>query len=170
MYRSREFMLMNVENIKGKKLGVIKDVLVNFKDLKLIGFVLSTYSIFSKEVVINTKDIITFNDFMIINKLGDKDGVPLSKIKNLDVIDICGNTIGVVEDFLFSVETFDIRGLIVSTGLIKNLFYGKRIILPSDFIIGDDSVIYYPKNKNVTMMSKIHTIGKEDEEYDCKKI
>lgn len=170
MYRSKEFMLMNVENIKGKKLGVIKDVLVNFKDLKLIGFVLSTYSIFSKEVVINTKDIITFNDFMIIKSLGNKVGVPLSRIKNLDVIDICGNTIGVVEDFLFSVETFDIRGLVVSTGLIKNLFYGKRIILPSDFIIGDDSVIYYPKDKNVTMMSKIHNIGKEDEEYECKKI
>lgn len=168
MYRSKEFILMNVENNRGKKLGVIKDLLLNFKDLRLTGFVLSTYSIFKKDGIINTKDIIAFNEFMIINKLGIRDGVPLSKIKNLDVIDICGNTIGVVEDFLFCVETFKIKALVVSTGMIKNLFYGKRIILPTDFIVGNDSVIYYPKNKNITMTSKIHTIGKEDEENECR--
>lgn len=168
MYRSKEFILMNVENSSGKKLGVIKDILLNFKELKLTGFVLSTYSIFSKDEIINTKDIITFNDFMIINRIGNKDGVPLSKIKNLDVIDVCGNTIGVVEDVLFCIETFKIKALVVSTGMIKNLFYGKRIILPSDFIIGNDSVVYYPKNKNVTMISKIHAVGKEDDEYECR--
>lgn len=168
MYRSKEFMLMNVEDSKGKKIGVIKDLLLNFKDLRLTGFVLSTYSIFKKDEIVSAKDIIAFNEFMIVNKLGSREGVPLSKIKNLDVIDICGTTIGVVEDFLFCVETFRIKALVVSTGMIKNLFYGKRVILPTDFIIGDESVIYYPKNKNISMISKIHTIGKEDEEYECR--
>lgn len=168
MYRSKEFILMNVENNNGKKVGVIKDILLNFKELKLVGFVLSTFSIFSKEKIICTKDIITFNDFMIIDNFRDIEGVPFSKIKNIDVIDVCGNTIGVVEDFLFCVETFKIKALVVSTGMVKNLFYGKRIILPSDFIIGNDSIIYYPKNKNIIFKSKIHIIGKEDEEYACK--
>lgn len=168
MYRSKNFILMNVEDSKGKRLGVVKDLLLDFRDLKLTGFILSSYSVFSKDIVINIEDVITFNDFMIISRIGEKRGVPLSKVKNLDTIDICGNTVGIVEDFLFSVETLKIEALVLSTGIIKNFLYGKRIILPKDFIIGNNSVIYYPKDKNIIMISKIHNIGKEDDDDECQ--
>ena len=44
-YRSKDFYMMEVRDEKGKKLGFIKDIDINFSEGSLVSFVLSSSSI-----------------------------------------------------------------------------------------------------------------------------
>lgn len=163
MFRAKDFILMDVKNVKGKKLGYIKDVLINLNNNEVVGFALANYSIFNKELKIFKEDIIAFDQYMIVNRTLKKDAFPFSKLKTLDVIDVKGNIIGVVEEIVFNKEDFKIKGLILSTGFIKNMRIGKRVVVPKEFIVGDDNILFYSNDGNSTFYTKIHNLKKEDD-------
>ena len=58
MFRTKDFILMDVINIKGKKIGFINDIIVDFKSGEVKGFVISSYKLFQKTLSVLKEDII----------------------------------------------------------------------------------------------------------------
>lgn len=162
MFRTKDFILMDVINIKGKKIGFINDIIVDFKSGEVKGFVISSYKLFQKTLSVLKEDIVSFNKSMVVGKCIKNKFFTFSKIKNIDIINRYGEIIGMTEDILFQEFTFKIQGLVVSTGFIKNLLVGKKILLVNSIIIGDQSILYYSDNVNIDFISVPHKLFEED--------
>ncbi|MDP4145398.1 MAG: PRC-barrel domain-containing protein [Bacillota bacterium] len=161
MYRIKSFMLMNVENTQGKKIGYINDLLINFYERKVTGFEVTPYSMLKKCAYVQLEDVISYNKKMIVNRLSTRRSIPFSYIRNMDVIDKHGSIIGMVEDIMFDSSNFEIQGMIVSTGLVQNLTKGKKIILQKECIIGCENVFYFGDNNKLNFISKLHRLTLE---------
>lgn len=151
MYRKKDFLLMQVYNTKGKSLGFIKDILVDFSREKVLGFSITSYKLFSGGQYVLKEHILAFNNNMIVTDCTTGEFLTLNSIANISVIDIEGSVIGVVEDIVFDEETFNIAGLVISTGYLVNFLYGKKIILLKDVIIGRRNILYTGDNKKILM-------------------
>jgi uncharacterized protein YrrD len=99
---------------------------------------------------------------MVIDKIRKNKFFTFSKIKNMDIVDIYGDIIGMAEDILFHEFTFKIKGLVVSTGFIKNLLVGKKILLVKSIIIGEQSILYYSNNAKIDFISVPHKLFAEE--------
>lgn len=167
MYRKKDFLFMKVSNIKGKSIGFIKDIIVDFNIGAVLGFSITSYMIFAPPLFILKNDILSFNDIMIVNSCSKGTFLNFSDIVYMNVIDLHGNIIGLVEDIIFDEETFLIYGVIVSTGYITNFLHGKKIFLVKDIIIGKDYILYHG-NKDKLIFSNIpgnvFSVGKNNEE------
>ena len=157
---------MEVMNIKGKKIGCVKDLIIDF-NLKLVkGFVISSYKIFNKDISVYHEDIISFNSNMIIMDHKKHISLKLSTIKNMDVINKSGEIIGMVEDIIFNRENFTIKGIVVSTGFTRNFIYGKVIILLDNLILGEKNLYCFDENSKIRLLSVPHKLILED---DCNE-
>lgn len=152
MIRSKEFLLKNVYDIKGKKLGVVEDVYIDFFKGIIIGLKISTHAFFSKKNCVFIDDIISIDKEILVKELKEGTGLRLQEVKGMDIIDLNGNLKGVVEDCIIDEVGLTIKGLVVSTGLIERLLKGKEVILINECILGEDYVLYVG-NKNVTLKS-----------------
>ena len=158
MYRSKEFFLMDVKDINGKSIGFIKDVLVDLNAGRVIGFVVSCCKFLQNNVSIFVEDIISFNKEMIVSKINKHRNLELSEIRNMDIINKLGETIGITEELLFDKSSFKINGIIVSTGFFRNFTGGKIIILINEIIIGEENILFfgcYNKIKFFTVPHKL---------------
>jgi len=167
MFKSKDFIFMDVVSVEGKKVGFIKDLLIDFNKGKVIGFEVSPYKFFLKNVSVLKEDIIYFNKHMVVKKVDKNKYLPLHSFVNMDVIDKCRNVFGMVEDITFTYDTFEIKGIIVSSGFIINLLRGKRIILINELILGEENLLYLPNCHNPFLKSMPHNIfveGKVNEE------
>lgn len=142
MYRGKDFFLMDVNDINGKNIGFIKDILVDFNKGMVIGFVVSCYKFMRNNVSVLVDDIISFNNDMIVNKISKDRYLELSEIRNMDIINKFGEIIGITEELLFDKKNFKIKGLIVSMGFFRNFIGGKRIILINEIIIGEENILF----------------------------
>lgn len=154
-------MLMDVLNIKGKKVGVVKDILIDFYNGEIKGFCISSYKIFKKNSAVLREDIISFNKKMIVSKITTNNSLTFSSIKSMDVLNKDGDIIGIVEDLIICKDTYKIKGVIISTGFVKDLVNGKRIILPKDLILGENSILYYKEEKEILLFTKPHKLFAE---------
>ncbi|OPJ63619.1 PRC-barrel domain-containing protein [Clostridium oryzae] len=146
LYKSRNFMNMTVMNVRGKKLGYINDILLSFDQNKVTGFSVNPSGFMLAKVKrFSAKDIVYYNRRIVINIDEDPNGIYLSSIKKMEIIDREGNILGIIEDIIFD-DKFDVRALIISPGIINKIIVGKRIITTSRIIIGDKNVIYYGKD------------------------
>nr|WP_307895908.1 PRC-barrel domain-containing protein [Clostridium botulinum] len=59
---------MNVYYSNGKKVGFIKDILVDFNEERIIGFCVSSYKILNKNNIVLIEDIISINKNMVVKK------------------------------------------------------------------------------------------------------
>ncbi|MCS4473956.1 PRC-barrel domain-containing protein [Clostridium botulinum] len=66
MYKSKYFKYMNVYYSNGKKVGFIKDILVDFNEERIIGFCVSSYNILNKNNIVLVEDIISINKNMVV--------------------------------------------------------------------------------------------------------
>lgn len=162
MYRSKDFLFMDIIDIRGRKQGSIKDILVNFYKGSVTGFSISSTKAYKKCLTVQKEDIIAFNSNMIVKNIIEDNALELSRVKGMDVIDIKGNIIGVVEDVLFSNCDFSINGVIVSTGFIRNLIYGKKVFLIKDLIFGDKNILYFKENTNMNFATIPHELLEVD--------
>ena len=103
------------------------------------------------------EDFIYFDECLIVKKVTDTRYLAFSSIKGMEVIDIQGNIIGIVEDILFD-DKFSIKGLIISPGILRKISVGKGVLLINDIIIGDNNVLYYGKN-NIKFSILRHSIS-----------
>ena len=166
MYKSKDFKYMDVVNVEGKKIGVIRDLLIDFNKGKVIGVQVSPTKLFHKNVSVLKEDIIYFNKHMVVKKVVKEKYLTLHSFINMDVIDKCRNIFGVVEDITFSGHSFEIKGIIVSLGFFTNLLRGKRIMLIKELILGEKNILYFPCNGDYSFKTMPHNFlieGKANE-------
>ncbi|GIM27921.1 hypothetical protein CPJCM30710_05870 [Clostridium polyendosporum] len=159
MLRRKDFDYINVYNITGKKLGTIKDIIFDYYKSKVIGFQITTKG-FSKNNYVPVESVISFNEAMIVTSTMQHNGLSFSAIKDMDVVDKCGNMIGVVEDVLIDIYDFSLKGIIISSGFIDRLIRGKSIILINHTILGEDSILFFA-NSSIILKSMPHNLIKD---------
>lgn len=152
MYRSRDFFMKKIFDLKGDKLGMVKDLFINYNIGKVEGFKISNYSFMNKKNYISVDDIVDINNQIIVKKAKKGDGLSLSDIKNMDVIDTEGNLKGTVEDVLIDIKTYEIKALVVYSGMIDKFIKGKEIILINRTILGEDYILFM-ENKSISMVN-----------------
>jgi uncharacterized protein YrrD len=166
MFKSKDFIFMDVVSVEGNRIGFIRDLLIDFNKGKVIGFVISPYKFFHKNVSVLKEDIIYFNKHMVVKKVEKNKYLCLHSFVNMDVIDKCRNVFGMVEDIIFTCDTFEIKGVIVSSGFITNLLRGKRIMLINELILGEENILYLSNSDEYCFKSMPHNFfveGKANE-------
>ncbi|SKA75910.1 Uncharacterized protein YrrD, contains PRC-barrel domain [Clostridium sp. USBA 49] len=166
MFRVKDFILMDVIDIKGKKIGFIKDIIIDFNKGEVKGFVISPYNLFLGNRIILKPNIISFNKAMVINGWSKDEFLTFSSIKNMDVKNKYGDIIGIVEDLLFHEFTFKIKGIIVSLGILKNFMIGKKILLINSVILGEKYILNYKDYNKVDFISIPHKLFMEVESHE----
>lgn len=152
---------MDVNDINGKTIGYIKDVLVDFNEGRVIGFVVSCYKFLQNNLTIFVEDIISFNKDMIVSKISKNKKLKLSEIKNMDIVNIFGEIIGITEEVLFDKNTFRINGLIISQGFFRNFTEGKKVILTNEIIIGEENILFFGCFNKVNFFTMPHKLFME---------
>lgn len=143
MLKTKDFYLLKVYDIRGKYLGLIDDVYIDFNNGIIKGFLISNYLLFSKRNFIKVDDIILIEDVMIIRELNKKEGIPFKSIKDIDVKDKNNIIKGVLEDLIIEEKDLSIKGLVISSGIFDRIIKGKEILLLKECILGEDFVLYY---------------------------
>jgi uncharacterized protein YrrD len=147
MYRLKNFLTKKVLYSNGKKVGNVADVIVNFNEKKVLGFSVVGGSIFHrKNKVVYIEDIIYYDRSLIIRRITEKRHLTFSAVKGMEVVDIYGNIIGIAEDILFD-NKFNIKGIIISPGIMRKIMVGKRILLIRELIFGDKNILHFGKEK-----------------------
>ncbi|VYT77775.1 photosystem reaction center subunit H [Clostridium tertium] len=143
MLKTKDFYLLKVYDLRGKYLGIIGDVYIDFSTGIVKGFLISNYKFFSKKNFITTSNIMTIEDVMIVKELDLKEGISFREIKDIDVRDRNNTILGVLEDLIIEEKDFSIKGLIISSGIFDRIFKGKEILLHKQCILGEDFILYY---------------------------
>jgi uncharacterized protein YrrD len=158
LLKIKDFIFMDVVNVAGKKMGFIKDVLIDFNSEEVKGFVMSPYKIYNKNEYVLKENVISFNTVMIIIGSSKNNSLEFQRIKNMDIFDREGSIVGIAEDIIFNEENYKISGLIVSTGILRNFTYGKNIFLIRELILGDENLLYIGNRNNCNFFTTVHEI------------
>lgn len=161
MYRKKDFILMDVLDTKGRKLGYIRDIIVDFNQGRVLGFIINPSRIFNKNVNILKKDIVYFNQNMIVKNTSKGNFLKFTDINNMDVVDKYGNIIGIAEDIIFKENSFKIEAIVVTTGLLKSFIKGKRVVLSRNIIFGDKNLLYYCDDRKLDFYCLPHKIFRD---------
>jgi uncharacterized protein YrrD len=155
MFRTRDFTMMDVINVKGKKIGFIKDIMIDFHKGRITGFIISPYSLVVRSTSVMREDIICFDRSMIVRKTSDNFSMSLKEFNGMDVLNSSGDNIGVFEDVIFD-SSFIIRGAIISSGIISKLFRGKKIVLINELVVGEKNLLYSGSHSRINFTSVPH--------------
>lgn len=164
MYRVKDFYLKKVSNLNGKKLGNVKDIFIDFYMGQVKGLLVGRMSMMSKKNYVQIENVVNFDDEIIVNDIILGEGLKVSDIISMEVIDKYGTLKGVVEDILIDEENFTIKGIVVSPGIVDKLIYGKEILLPNQTILGEEYILYFGES-NIVVKNIPHEINK----YDYRK-
>lgn len=157
MLRFKDFYLKKVYKNSGKKIGIVEDLCIDFFNEKLVGFKISTNNLFSKKNYVSKENVISIGRNIVINKIEEKNTLCFKEIKDMEVIDTSGSIKGTVEDLIIDSENYDIKAIIVSSGLIDKMIKGKQIFLLSDCILGEKYILY-TKSQKVSFKIMPHNI------------
>ena len=166
LYRIKDFICKDVQDVKGKRIGTIKDIVLDISQNKVIGFEVSATSFTNDCFIVPIESVLYFDKSFIIEKNNISKRVEFHSIKSLDIVDIFGNMIGVLEDVLLDTKNLKIKGFISSMGFIKSYIYGKSILLSKDLLFGEECILFTPKNKTYSMISSPHSINFEVGKYE----
>ena len=146
LYKTRDLYLRKVYNDKNKLVGIVEDIYVDLQKGRVLGIKVSERKLFFKNNFININKLIIDNEKIIAANFEEKKGVEFKNIKDIEVFDEEENLKGVIED-IFIDDDFNIKGFIVSSGIINNITKGKEIFLPAECEYKDNIVIYKGRNK-----------------------
>lgn len=161
MLKTRDFYLLKVYDIKGKYLGVIDDIAIDFYKGNIIGFFISNFSLFSKKNYINKDEIVAINEVVIVNSITYHKGLSFKEIKDMDIMDINNTMRGVLEDLIIEKKDLSIKGLIMSSGIFDKMLKGKEILLLKQCTLGEDFILY-DGNDSIKLQTLPHNIGMYD--------
>lgn len=164
MFKTRDFYFKKVYNIKGKKIGIIEDLYIDFYLGKVVGFKVSNSVLFSKKNYIDMEDIIDIGEDVIINSIRKGNGLTFKEIKYMEIIDTLSNVKGVLEDIIIDIQDYSIRAIVISSGLIDKMIKGKQIILLNRCILGEKYILY-TGNEGILFKSMPHNM----EQYNAIK-
>ncbi|CAM2982559.1 PRC-barrel domain-containing protein [Hathewaya histolytica] len=145
MYRIRDFYGKNIINEKGKIIGKVVDIIIDINNCNICGFSGKKNGLFSKEFYVLKKDLIYIGESIVTRRLCKKEMFTFNKIKGMEVVNLKGDVIGILEDILFCEEEFKILGLMLCENFFKNYVVGKRIVLLKDIILGESEVLFINK-------------------------
>ncbi len=149
MAKSRDYIYTDVTDISGKKLGYIKDVLLDFNKGQVVGYKIIPYKFIGKEFSILKEHIVYHNTEVIVNSFTKKEYLDFSTIKNMYVFDVNSNFLGVVYEILFSEEDYNIKGICIKSGNFFLGFRERKILLIKELILGEKSIVYIDRKKNI---------------------
>lgn len=158
-----DFIFKDVIDLSGNSLGFISDIILNFNNKKIDGFVITPNNIFKKALNVHIDDVVNFTSVIIVTAVSRGEYLQFEHIKNMNVVDKKGDLIGVVEDMLFDKKEFSIKAVILSIGFINNFISGKKILLVDDLILGDKNLLYRGKNQNLKFFNSAHKLLKREE-------
>lgn len=161
MLKTRDFYLLKVYDIKGKYLGVIDDIAIDFYKGELKGFFISNFLLFSKKNYINKEDIISINEVVIVNSLTTYKGLSFKEIKDMDIIDNNNIIRGVLEDLIIEEKDLIIKGIVMSSGIFDKMLKGKEILLLKECVLAEDFILYNGKD-TIRLQTMPHNIGGYD--------
>lgn len=142
MYRIKDFFYKTVYDIKGKQLGSVRDICIDFYKGKVNGLLIGGEIFKSKKNYIPVDSVINVDDDILVESCIHGEGLNISDILGMEVIDRCGTIKGVVEDILISEDDYYIKGIIISAGIIDKLIYGREVILINKSVLGEDYILY----------------------------
>lgn len=151
MAKSRDYIYKDVLNIKGEKIGYIKDLLVDFNKGQVIGFKINPYKIMKKGFNVLKEDIIYQKEQLIVKETVKGKFVELSSIMNMYVVDKCSNILGLVSEIIFDDEDFIIKGISIRDYNLWSMFKSRRIILLKELIIGEEYIFCIGENKRIIL-------------------
>lgn len=158
MLKTRDFYLTKVYDTKGKYLGVINDLSIDFNEGKVKGFIISTFSLMKKRNYAVIEDILSFEEVLIVRKLVHFEGLRFRDIKYMDIINRSNIMKGVLEDLVIDKKDYSIHGFIVSSGIFDRMFKGKEIILLKSCILCEDYILYIGED-GVRFKTLPHNLG-----------
>jgi uncharacterized protein YrrD len=159
LFKTRDFYFKKVFNIKGKKIGIIEDLYIDFYLGKIIGFKVANSSLFSKNNYVDMEDIIDIGEDMIVDSIKKGDGLTFKEIKYMEIMDTLGNVKGVLEDLIIDIKDYSIKAMVISSGLIDKMIKGKQIILLNGCILGEEYILY-TGNEGISFKSLPHSMEK----------
>ncbi|MGN0144979.1 MAG: PRC-barrel domain-containing protein [Clostridium sp.] len=163
MLKSKDFYLKTIYDNKGKKLGVVEDICLDFYNGRITGFKSSSSGILSKNSYIDIKDVIHIGEDIIVYKTSAEiTGLELKSIKNMNVINTNGLIKGVFEDIIIEEYSYDIKGISISSGIIDRFIRGKQILLLNECILGEEYILYIGKD-NILFKIMPHNMEKISE-------
>lgn len=157
MFKTRDFYFKKVYNIRGKKIGIIEDLYIDFYLGKIVGFKVSNSVLFSKKNYIDMEDIIDMGEDVIINSIRKGKGLTFKEIKYMEIIDTLSNIKGVLEDIIIDIQDYSIKAIVISSGLIDKMIKGKQIILLNRCILGEKYILY-TGNEGILFKSMPHNM------------
>ncbi|MGL5086907.1 MAG: PRC-barrel domain-containing protein [Clostridium sp.] len=161
MLKTRDFHLIKVYDVKGKYLGVVDDIAINFFKGEVIGFFISNFSLFSKKNYIAKEEIVSINEVIIVNSITRYKGLSFKEIKDMDIMDKNNVMRGVLEDLIIERKDLSIKGLIMSSGIFDKMLKGKEILLLKECMLGEDFILYVGNN-SIRLQTLPHNIGHFD--------
>ncbi|MBE6063234.1 MAG: photosystem reaction center subunit H [Clostridium butyricum] len=166
MYKTRDFYYKNVYDIKGKKIGVVEDLFIDFFQEKIMGIKVAAHKLFSKKNYISIENIIEIGNEIIALDIDEYCGLEFKNIKNMEVLNLQGEIKGILEDIIIDAQGYCIKGLIVSSGIIDRLLNGKDIILLKECVLGEKYILYFGDEK-IKLKTLPHRLGKT---YESTKV
>ncbi len=164
MFKTRDFYFKKVYNIRGKKIGIVEDLYIDFYLGKVVGFKVSNSILFSKKNYVDMEDIIDIGEDIIINSIRRGEGLTFKEIKYMEIIDTLSNIRGVLEDIIIDIQDYSIKAIVISSGLIDKMIKGKQIILLNRCILGEKYILYIG-NEGISFKSMPHNM----EQYNATK-
>ena len=114
-----------------------------------------------KNDYVDIKDIIQIDEEILMKKVSEIKGIRFSDIRDMEVIDRLGNSKGVVEDLLIEEESYDIKGIILNSGIIDTLLKGKEVILINNSVLGEEYILYLGQ-PNIVFKNIPHEINRNE--------
>jgi len=164
MFKTRDFYFKKIYNIRGKKIGIVEDLYIDFYLGKVVGFKVSNSILFSKKNYVDMEDIIDIGEDIIINSIRRGEGLTFKEIKYMEIIDTLSNIKGVLEDIIIDIQDYTIKAIVISSGLIDKMIKGKQIILLNRCILGEKYILY-TGNEGISFKSMPHNM----EQYNATK-
>lgn len=161
MFKTRDFYFKKVYNMKGKKIGVIEDLYIDFYLGKVIGFKVSNSMLFSKNNYVEIGEVIDIGEDIIINSIKKGEGLTFKEIKYMEVIDTLSNVKGVLEDIVIDIQDYSIKAIVISSGLVDKMIKGKQIILLNRCILGEKYILY-TGNEGILFKSMPHNMDRSN--------
>lgn len=159
MYRFKNLKALEVFDKNSVKLGEVEDIAIDYFEGKVLGFILPK-KIFSKKNFVAIEDIIILGNNIVTEKLSVYKGLSFSSIREFDVINRWGKSIGNLEELIINLD-FKIVAIICSRGFFYKFIHGKELILIEKTILGKRNILYLGE-ENISFKALPHSLWRSN--------
>lgn len=161
MIKTRYFNLMKVYDVTGKYLGSVQDIAIDFYNGMITGFIINSFSINKKKNYIAISDVIYLENVIIAKRVSHFSGMRLKEIQAIDIVNEKNVLKGILEDLIIDERNFEIKGIIMCSGIFDRMFREKEILLIKHCILCE-SYILYKENEGVVFKTLPHIFRSVD--------